>query len=157
MTDTPHHVQIEKAIFQDTALLILRFIIAAIFLHAAYVKLSFWSGTPEGVSASMANLMKFLSIVEPLGALAFIMGFLTRWATSGLAIIMVGAIFIMQFVMHVGFATPVGPGWNFPLVVFAGCIVLMAFGAGRWSVDAKSHGLSLGHQKNQITAEVTRH
>jgi hypothetical protein len=35
MTDTPHHVQIEKAIFQDTALLILRFIIAAIFLYAA--------------------------------------------------------------------------------------------------------------------------
>ena len=67
MTDTPHHVQIEKAIFQDTALLILRFIIAAIFLYAAYVKLGFWSGTPEGVSASMANLMKFLSIVEPLG------------------------------------------------------------------------------------------
>jgi uncharacterized membrane protein YphA (DoxX/SURF4 family) len=85
------------------------------------------------------------------------MGFLTRWAASGLAIIMVGAIFIMQFVMHVGFATPVGPGWNFPLVVFAGCVVLMAFGAGRWSVDAKSHLLSLGHQKNQITAEVTRH
>ena len=40
MTGTPHHVQIEKAIFQDTALLILRFIIAAIFLYAAYVKLS---------------------------------------------------------------------------------------------------------------------
>ena len=94
----------------------------------------------------MANLMKFLSIVEPLGALALIMGFLTRWAASGLAIIMVGAIFIMQFAMHVGFATPVGPGWNFPLVVLAGCIVLMAFGAGRWPVDARSRGDSLRQQ-----------
>lgn len=122
---------------QDTALLILRVIVAAIFLHEAYVKLIFWSGTPEGISTVMANLVRFLSIVEPLGALALFLGFLTRWATSRLAIIMVGAIYVTQFIMPIGFATPMGPGWNFPLAVLAGCIVLMAFGAGRWSVDAK--------------------
>ena len=81
--------------------------------------------------------MKLLSIVEPLGALALILGFLTRLAASGLSIIMVGAILVTQFVMQVGFATPTGPGWNFPLAVLAGCITLIAFGAGRWSVDAK--------------------
>ena len=122
---------------QDTTLLILRVIIAAIFLYAAYVKLIFWSGTPEGVSAGMANLIRFLSIVEPLGALALFAGFMTRWAASGLAIIMVGAIYVTQFIMHIGFATPTGPGWNFPLAVLAGCVVLVAFGAGQWSVDAK--------------------
>lgn len=85
----------------------------------------------------MVNIIKILSIAEPVGALALIFGFLTRWAASGLAIIMVGAIFVTHFVMNVGFATPQGPGWNFPLAVLAGCIVLIAFGAGRWSVDAR--------------------
>lgn len=122
--------------FQELALLILRVTVAAIFLHAAYVKLPFWAGTPEGVTAGTATLMKFLSIIEPLGALAVLFGFLTRWAAAGLAIIMAGAIFILQFSMHVGFATPAGPGWNFPLSILAGCIVLASFGAGRWSADA---------------------
>lgn len=122
--------------FQETALLVLRLIIAAIFLHAGYVKLSFWSAAPEGMSAGMVNLLKFLSIIEPLGGVALVVGFLTRWAAAGLAIIMVGAIFILQFTMQVGFSTPQGPGWNFPLAVLGGCIVLMAFGAGSWSVDA---------------------
>jgi putative oxidoreductase len=123
--------------FQDAALLILRLITAAIFLVAAYYKLPFWSGAVKGVSAGMAYLMMFLSIVEPLGALALIGGFLTRLAAGGLAIIMVGAIFVTKFMMQVGFVTPTGAGWNFPLIMLAGCIALMAFGAGAWSVDSK--------------------
>ena len=121
---------------QSSALLILRVIIAAIFFQAAYAKVPFWSGIPEGTSTAMANLVKFLSIVEPLGALAVLTGFLTRWAASGLAIIMLGAIYVMQFTMNIGFSTPTGPGWSFPLSVLASCVVLIAFGAGRWSVDA---------------------
>jgi len=122
---------------QNWALLILRLIVAAIFGYAAYAKFGLWSATPAGMPALMVNLMKFLAIVEPLGALALIVGFLTRWAARGLFIIMVGAILIMQFIMHVGFSTMAGPGWNFPLVVLGGCLALMAFGAGSMSMDAK--------------------
>ena len=113
----------------------MRLVVAAIFLYAGYGKLAFWAGPMEGVTASMAILMKLLSIVEPLGALALIFGWLTRWAAGGLAIIMVGAIVIMQFVIGIGFTTAQGPGWSFPLMILAGCLVLMAFGPGRWSVD----------------------
>lgn len=123
--------------FQETALLVLRVIIAVIFLYAAYAKLFIWSGTPEGVSLGMANLLKFLSIVEPLGAAALIVGYFTRLAASGLAIIMVGAIVFLQFAMNVGFfTTPQGIGWDYNLLILGGCIVLAAFGAGKWSVDA---------------------
>lgn len=122
---------------QNIALLATRLITATIFLYAGYAKIFAWSGPVEGMSTGMANLMKFLTIVEPLGALALILGFLTVWASRGLAIIMVGAIFYMQFAMKVGFSTPTGTGWNFPLIVLAGCLVLMAFGAGKWSIDAK--------------------
>ncbi len=89
------------------------------------------------MSTAMSYLMMFLSIVEPIGALALIIGLLTRLASLGLAIIMVGAIFVTQFMMHIGFVTQTGAGWNFPLITLAGCIVLMTFGAGMYSVDAK--------------------
>lgn len=123
--------------WQNTALLILRLIVAVIFLYAAYAKLGFWSGAPEGMSAGMVNLITFLSIVEPLGAVALIMGFLTRLAASGLAVIMVGAIYVLRFTMNVGFpTTPQGVGWDYNLLILGGCIALAAFGAGKWSVDA---------------------
>ena len=123
--------------FQETALVMLRLIVAAIFLYAGYAKWSFWNAPPEGMPAGMVGLLKFLSIVEPLGGVALVVGFLTRLAATGLAIIMVGAIVIMQFSMHVGFMTEQGPGWAFPLMILGGCLVLIAFGAGRFSVDAK--------------------
>lgn len=122
---------------QNIALLALRLITAAIFLYAAYAKLPLWYFEPDGMSPTLVVIMKLLTIVEPLGALAITVGFLTRLAASGLSVIMVGAIFVSQFVMQIGFATSTGAGWNFSLVVLAGCVVLMAFGAGAWSVDAK--------------------
>ncbi|MBI5422387.1 DoxX family protein [Candidatus Peregrinibacteria bacterium] len=123
--------------FQDVTLLALRLVIAAIFIYAGYAKFGMWSAAPAGMSAGMVLLMKFLSIVEPLGGVALIAGFLTCWASAGFAVIMVGAIGLMQFTMGVGFSTAQGPGWDFPLMILAGCLALMAFGAGRWSVDAK--------------------
>ena len=129
---------------QNIALLVLRLITAVIFLYAAYAKLPLWYFEPDGMSPLLVMIMKLLTIVEPLGALAITIGFLTRLAASGLSIIMVGAIWVSQFVMQIGFATPTGAGWNFSLVVLAGCIVLMAFGAGAWSVDAKRKKGNIG-------------
>ncbi len=121
--------------FQNVALFTLRLITAAIFIVAAYYKLPFWSGPIEGVSTAMTYLMMFLSIAEFMGAVAILAGFLTRWAAAGLSIITMGAILVVQFTMNTGFVTPTGAGWNFPLMVFGGCIILTAFGAGKWSVD----------------------
>ena len=125
--------------FQNAALLLLRLIIGAIFLFAGYAKLMFWSGTlPEGISmpAGMVYFMQFLSIVEPLGGLALIAGFLTFWASAGLAIIMVGAFCIVKFQMGAPFFTgAVGSGADYIVLILAGCIVLMAFGGGNYSMD----------------------
>jgi putative oxidoreductase len=122
---------------QDAALLVLRLVVAAIFLYAGSAKWPFWSAPPEGMSSLLLNVMKFLSIVEPLGSVALVLGFLTRWAAAGLGIIMVGAIFFARLTMHAGlFTTPQGTGLDYNLLILAGCIVLTAFGAGGWSVDA---------------------
>jgi putative oxidoreductase len=91
----------------------------------------------EGMSATLLNVVRFLSIVEPLGALALVLGFLTRWAAAGLGIIMVGAIYYARTALHAGvFTSPQGTGLDYNLLLLAGCIVLIAFGAGGWSVDA---------------------
>ncbi len=122
---------------QNLALLMLRVTTSAIFFVAGFYKFFFWSHSMEGMSAAMANLMKFLSIVEPLGALAVLAGFLTRWAATGLSIILLGAIYVTKFSYHTGFVTPTGPGWEFPLSVLCGCIILLAFGPGNWAVDGR--------------------
>ena len=122
--------------FQDAVLLALRLIIALIFLFAAYGKWSYLSAGAPGSSAGMINLLKFLIVVEPLGALALISGFLTRWAAKGLSIIMVGAIYFLHFTMGTKFFTlPGALGWDYNLLILGSCLILITFGAGRWSVD----------------------
>ncbi len=123
--------------YQNAGLLILRIVTAAIFYVAAYYKFPFWSGAPEGTSAFLLFTTRFLSIAEPLGATAVLLGFLTRWAAVGLIIILIGAIYVSKFVYGIGFVTPTSAGWNFPLAVLAGCLILAAFGAGKWSIDNK--------------------
>ena len=123
--------------FQDVALLALRLIVAAVFINAGYGKLFFWSAPPEGMPANMVYLMQFLSIVEPLGGVALLAGFLTYWAAAGLAVIMVGAVGFLKLMMNASLFTGTqGTGIDYVLLILAGCIALMAFGAGSWSMDA---------------------
>jgi len=89
--------------YQNAGLLVLRMITAAIFYVAASYKFPFWSSAPEGTSAFMLFTTRLLSIAEPLGATAILFGFLTRWAAVGLIIILIGAIYVSQFVSGIGF------------------------------------------------------
>ena len=124
--------------FQNASLLILRIVTAAIFYVAAYFKFPFWSNAPAGISSFLLFTTKLLSIAEPIGATAVLLGFLTRWASAGLIIILLGAIYVSQFVYGIGFGTPTSAGWNFALAVLAGCLILIAFGPGRWSIDNRN-------------------
>jgi putative oxidoreductase len=124
--------------FQDTSLLILRIIIAIIFLFAAYAKYGYLSAGAPGSSPGMIKLLWFLTVVEPLGAIALIIGFLTQWAATGLAIIMVGAIYTLKFTMGIAlFTQPGAVGWDYNLLILGSCLILIAFGAGKYAVDAR--------------------
>ncbi len=72
-----------------------------------------------------------VSFVELLGGLAVLVGFLTRWAAIGLAVVMLGAI---AFV-HVpnGFFAPMGI--EFPMTLLTIAVVLLIAGPGAYSVD----------------------
>ncbi len=106
-------------------------------IWAGYAKWFIWSAPMEGMSDGMILLTKLLSIVEPLGGIALIVGFLTRWAAAGLAIIMAGSLYFVYFIYNVGFFTgQTGTGMDYNLLLLAGCTTLLAFGAGNWSIDA---------------------
>jgi len=121
---------------QDTALLVLRLVVAAIFLYAGSAKWPFWSAPPEGMSVVLLNVLKFLSIVEPLGSVGASSGSLDALGRCGVGIIMVGAIFFARITLHAGvFTTQQGTGLDYNLLILADCIALIAFGAGGWSVD----------------------
>jgi len=122
---------------QNTALVLLRLVVGAVFIWAGYAKLFIWSAPMEGMTPLMINLTKFLSIVEPLGGLALILGFLTRWAAGGLAVIMAGSLYFV----YVMYSAPIftgmeGTGVDYNVLLLTGSVVLAAFGAGSWSVDA---------------------
>jgi putative oxidoreductase len=123
---------------QNAALLVLRIIVAIIFLHAGVAKWFLWSIEPmEGFPVWLHYMMLFLSIAEPVGAAAIVAGFLTRAAAACLAIIMMGSMPVAHFLLGVPFFTaPQLPGWDANLMILGGCLTLAAFGAGAWSVDA---------------------
>lgn len=120
----------------DLSLLFLRLVVAAIFYVHGYGKYAFWKMQPsENMPAGQINLMKFISIAEMLGATAMALGFLTQFAAMGLGIIMLGAIYSKIKLWKTPFKADQSTGWEFDLMILAGCIALMTLGAGVWSLD----------------------
>lgn len=122
--------------YQDAALALLRLVVGAVFIFAGYAKWFIWSAPMEGMTPIMINLTKFLSIVEPLGGVALILGFLARWAAGGLAIIMLGSLYFVYSMGVPLFTGMEGTGADYNVLLMTGSVVLAAFGAGCWSVDA---------------------
>ena len=117
------------------ALLALRIAVGVIFLVHGIQKQAMWKMQPSAqLPAPMIKLLRFLSIVEPLGGLAMLAGFLTRPAAIGLAIIMVGAINLKARKMHKGFTGD--GGWELDFIILAANVALLLAGAGAWSLDS---------------------
>ncbi len=118
---------------QDWAFLALRLIIGAIFIYHGYQKWGMWAADTQA-TGSMLIIMRILSIAEPLGGLALILGLWTRLASLGLIIVMLGAIYMKINVFGSGFGGQ--GGWEFDLANLGALLVLATYGAGRLSVDA---------------------
>ncbi len=124
--------------FSDTGILVLRFAIGIIFLVHGTMKWSMWNMQPsEQLPASMLAILKILSIAEPLGAVAIILGFLTPYAALGLSIIMVGAITIKINMMNLGFMAQQSTGWEFDFLVLTSLVSILFVGAGKFSLDRR--------------------
>jgi putative oxidoreductase len=118
----------------EWGIIVLRLGIGVVFLLHGLSKRKYWGMKPsEQLSPGMLSILKLLAIVEPLGGAALIFGFLTWWASLGLAIIMGGAIQMKGFKMHMKF-TDHG-GWGYDFILLAASIALMLLGPGPLTVE----------------------
>ncbi len=74
-----------------------------------------------------------LSIAEPLGALATLVGLLTQAAAAGFILVMLGAIRLKVMQLHKGFSGE--GGWELDFLLLVGAIALLFFGAGKFALD----------------------
>ena len=130
--------------FADLGLIALRIALGAIFWVHGIEKWSVWKEQySEKIPAGKVRERKFLSIVEPLGAVAVLAGFLTQLAAVGLGIIMVGAIWLKAGIRREPFSDPKTHkvGWEYNLIILAATVALFISGAGRLSMDHYLFGI----------------
>jgi putative oxidoreductase len=131
---------------QNPLSLVGRLLLALLFLPAGISKIGGFAGTVGYIGSKglpMPELGAVIAIVvEVLGGLALIAGFGTRVAALVLAVFtLVATVFF-----HAYWAVPADMQMVQQLMFFkniavvGGLLVLAAFGAGGWSLDAKRQG-----------------
>ena len=130
--------------FVDLGLIALRTALAAIFWVHGIEKWSAWKEQySRQLPAGKVRERKFLSIVEPLGAVAVLTGFLTQLAAVGLGFVMVGAIWLKAGIKREPFSDPKTHkvGWEYNVMILAATIALFISGAGSLSIDHYLFGI----------------
>lgn len=128
---------------QNPMTLIGRLLLAALFLPAGISKIGGFAGTVGYIASKGAPLPEVAAIiaivVEVGGGLALILGFGTRWAALALA----AFTLVATFMFHNYWAMPAEQQMVQQLMfmkniaVVGGLLILAAWGAGAWSLDAK--------------------
>lgn len=127
--------------YNDFGLLGLRIVLGAIFIVHGMKKRVMWKMQPsEQLSGRMLWIFRLLSVAEPIGGVAAILGFLTSFAAIGFSLIMIGAIYSKIVVWHTPFTSDRTTGWEFDLLILAASIALLMVGAGVWSIDYLWYG-----------------
>lgn len=122
--------------FGDWGLLALRIAVGVIFLYHGVKKFGMWKMAPSPqMPIGMLWIMRFLSVAEPIGGLAVLLGFMAQSAAIGLGIIMLGAIWLKIKKWGIPFSASDKGGWEFDFIILAACVAILFLGAGSWSID----------------------
>jgi len=116
--------------FSDVTFLLLRLLVAAIFLSSGLNHLR----DPVGRGASIGMSPGFTRVLggaEVAGSLGVAVGIFAQLAALGLIAIMLGAIQKKIFVWHVGFWGDKSYGWHYDLMLVVMNLVILTTGGGR--------------------------
>jgi len=126
----------------DVALLLLRAALGTVFIVHGREKRKFWKLQPSAqLPAGFLRMLRLLSIAEPAGGLAVLVGFLTRPAAVGLALVMTGALRLLIVQLHKKFSEANVAGWEFEFMLFIVAIALALMGGGRFALDRLLFGI----------------
>lgn len=106
----------QLARFTDLGLLLLRLMVALIFVTSGYSHLKDPAARAKSIGMSKAFTI-FMGFGEVAGALGVAFGVLTQLAAFGLILIMLGAIQKKIFAWHTGFWGEKGSGWHYDLMI----------------------------------------
>ncbi|MQA90806.1 MAG: DoxX family membrane protein [Gemmatimonas sp.] len=126
-----------RAFQADAGLAFLRVIAGIIFIaHGGQKLFSFTiPGVVEGLAAAGVPVPGLtapaVTLLELFGGIALLAGVFTRIASTGLAVVMLGAIVMVH--LPSGFFAP--DGIEYPLALFGTMVAFALTGAGRYSVD----------------------
>ena len=120
----------QLARFTDLALLVLRFMVGAVFLTSGWSHLADPEGRSKEIGMSKGFTL-FLGAAEFAGGLGVMSGVLAQLAAMGLIVVMLGAIQRKIFAWHTGFWGKSGTnGWSYDLMVMVMCLVIATTGGG---------------------------
>jgi putative oxidoreductase len=118
-------------IFTAASLLLLRLMIAAVFLSSGWNHAKDPAGRGRSIGMSKGFTL-FLGVAEVAGSLGLAFGVLTQLAALGLILVMLGAIKKKILEWHTGFWGKNGYGWHYDLLFVIMNLVVIATGGGRW-------------------------
>ena len=137
-TTTTMERQLASPLRADVAAVLVRVVAGGIFAaHGAQKLFVFGLDGVSGGFASMGIPMAgvagpAVALVEFFGGIALVLGLLTRLASAGLAVVMLGAMLLVHW--SNGFFAP--NGVEFVLALFAVAVAFALAGPGRFSMDA---------------------
>ncbi len=116
--------------FGDVGLLLLRLVVAVVFLDSGWNHLRSPAERSKSIGAS-TGFTVFLGSAEVLGSIGLALGILIQLAAIGLILIMLGAIQKKIFVWKIGFWGGRAYGWHYDLMLLVMNLVILLTGGGR--------------------------
>jgi putative oxidoreductase len=122
--------------FSDWGLLAIRLGVGIVFIAHGMLKWSTWGMQPsEQLPASMLTILKFLSIAEPLGGIAMIVGFWTPLTAIAMSLLMLAVINMKINTMHLGFIAQQSTGWELDFTLLCALLCILLVGPGKFSLE----------------------
>jgi putative oxidoreductase len=121
----------QLARFLDLGLLLLRLMVALVFLTSGWSDLARVQERSQSIGMTKGFTV-FLGVVELAGGLGVAVGALTQLAAIGLIIVLLAAIEKKIFVWHTGFWGKNATGWHYDLMLILMNLVILFTDGGRW-------------------------